>query len=227
MQDIHDGLTVSSQAVFTGVVQAVNGDQWTINGQVFTMSPSAIQYGALTIGSPIKVQVNVASNGLMTITSFGPADLVYASPTPQVAKQIAGILYFAQGMTPSFTMPKSSGSEYEDYKYFVTGTLTAWDASSITVDGKIYMLTSDSKIKYGVQIGSMVTVKYYVMPDGSMVVNQLKPQEDQNYDDNSNNNNPSYCSSDDDHDDNEDCCQPNSNNNYTCSEDNDSDEGDD
>ncbi|MBI5351815.1 MAG: hypothetical protein HZB50_04175 [Chloroflexi bacterium] len=230
MQDIHDGSTeVSSQAVFTGVVQAVNGDQWTINGQVFTMSPSAIQYGALTVGSPIKVQVNVAPNGLMTITSFGPAELVDASPTSLAEKQIAGKLYFAQGMTPSLPMPNSGGSEYEDYEYYVTGTLTAWDANSITVDGMVYMLTPDSKVKDGVQMGGMVTVKYYVMADGSMIVIRLMPQESWN---NDGSNNYSYCSDDDydddyDDDEDEDCCQPNSSYNYSCDDENDNDEGDD
>ncbi len=224
---------MSSQMAFSGVVQAIHGDQWTINGQVFAVDPAAIHYGAVTVGSPVEVRANVAQDGSVTVTSLGPPDGVmtdvHGSNSP--AGWANGIIYFAQNsglMTTS-----KSADQNEQYEVKITGTLTAMDATSITVDGIVYMLAPGSEVRDGLKIGDTVRLEYYAMPDGTVTVEELRPakrsssddnentnmnsndndNEDDNYNMNSNGNtNGSYCSEDDD-DDEDECCNSNSNSN--------------
>lgn len=241
--------TASNQAVYTGVVQDIRGNQWTVNGQVFTVSPSTIQYGALAVGSPVKVQADVAQDGLLTVISLGPADGAMPAGDNPLTKMANGIIYFAQN-SGLMTTSKSPDSN-EQYEVRITGTLTAMDATSITVDGIVYMLAPGSEIKDGLKIGDMVRLEYYAMPDGTVTVEELKPAKKSSDDDNENTNmnsndndnendndnynmnsngntNSSYCSEDDDEDEDE-CCNSNSNSNSNSSgtcEDSEGDEDD-
>ncbi len=53
---------------FTGVIEAINGDQWTVGGQVITVDPSVLRDGPFNVGDTIKVEVDVQQDGSIVVT---------------------------------------------------------------------------------------------------------------------------------------------------------------
>jgi hypothetical protein len=57
------------------------------------------------------------------------------------------------------------------------GTITALDASSIAVDGVVYILTPSTEIKGSLAVGSRVKLEYVINADGSRTVIEAKSSE--------------------------------------------------
>jgi len=56
------------EAAYTGVIEAINGSQWMINGVEVTVDPSVIQGGPFIVGDMVKVEGNVSSDGLFVVS---------------------------------------------------------------------------------------------------------------------------------------------------------------
>jgi hypothetical protein len=59
---------------FTGVLEAVNGDQWTVDGQTFTVLPTAEIKGTLMVGQIVKVHALKGENGALIAREIELAD---------------------------------------------------------------------------------------------------------------------------------------------------------
>jgi len=57
----------ASPVEFTGVIEAINGDQWSINGQTITVDPAVVRNGPFNVGDTVKVEVNVQSDGSVVV----------------------------------------------------------------------------------------------------------------------------------------------------------------
>jgi len=53
---------------FTGVIEAIDGNQWTVNGQVITVDPSVLRDGQFMVGDTIKVEAEVQADGSVVVT---------------------------------------------------------------------------------------------------------------------------------------------------------------
>jgi hypothetical protein len=62
------GKGLASPVEFTGVIENMDGDQWTINGQVVTVDPSVLRDGPFNVGDPVKVEAQVQSDGSIVVT---------------------------------------------------------------------------------------------------------------------------------------------------------------
>ena len=66
------GLKVRASIVaFTGVVEAINGTEWTVNGQLLTVDPAVVQDGPFQVGDTIKVEGEVNPDGTVTVSGVG------------------------------------------------------------------------------------------------------------------------------------------------------------
>lgn len=64
----NDGKMQASMVEFTGVIEAIDGDQWTINGQVLTVDANALQNASFVVGDTIKVRAQVQEDGSLVVT---------------------------------------------------------------------------------------------------------------------------------------------------------------
>lgn len=53
---------------FTGVIDAIDGDQWTVNGQVITVDTAVVRDGTFKIGDTVKVEGEVQADGTLVVT---------------------------------------------------------------------------------------------------------------------------------------------------------------
>ncbi len=68
----------SQDVAYTGLIQAINGSQWTINGVEVTVEPSVVQGGPFIVGDTVKVEGMVSSDGglvVVQVESPSAADL--------------------------------------------------------------------------------------------------------------------------------------------------------
>ena len=62
------GKAVASPVEFTGVIEAIDGNQWTVGGQVITVDPSVLSGGPFIVGDTIKVEAEVQADGSIVVT---------------------------------------------------------------------------------------------------------------------------------------------------------------
>lgn len=58
----------ASMVEFTGVIEAMDGNQWTINGQVISVDDSILRDGPYSIGDTVKVEAEVQQDGSIVVT---------------------------------------------------------------------------------------------------------------------------------------------------------------
>lgn len=59
---------LASLVEFTGVIEAIDGNQWTINGQTITVDPSVLRDGPFAVGDTVKVEAEVQADGSVVVT---------------------------------------------------------------------------------------------------------------------------------------------------------------
>src|SRR5512133_1556766 len=59
---------LASLVEFTGVIEAIDGNQWTINGQVITVDPTILRDGPFVVGDTVKVEAEVQADGTVVVT---------------------------------------------------------------------------------------------------------------------------------------------------------------
>jgi len=59
---------LASLVQFTGVIDAIDGNQWTVNGQVITVDPAVVRDGTFKIGDTVKVEGEVQADGTLVVT---------------------------------------------------------------------------------------------------------------------------------------------------------------
>ena len=63
---------LASLVEFTGVIEAIDGNQWTINGEVITVDPAVLRDGPFAVGDTVKVEVEVQTDGSVVVTRVEP-----------------------------------------------------------------------------------------------------------------------------------------------------------
>lgn len=59
---------LASLVQFTGVIDAIDGNQWTVNGQVITVDPVVVRDGTFKVGDTVKVEGEVQADGTLVVT---------------------------------------------------------------------------------------------------------------------------------------------------------------
>lgn len=72
---------LASLVEFTGVIEAIDGNQWTINGQTITVDPSVLNDGPFAVGDTVKVEAEVQADGSVVVTRVEAPALPTDAPT--------------------------------------------------------------------------------------------------------------------------------------------------
>jgi Domain of unknown function (DUF5666) len=73
---------VEADILITGAIESINGTQWMVNGQTFTVDPAVVRDGPYHVGDVIKVEGTVQSDGTVVVTRVEiptPEDLATAT----------------------------------------------------------------------------------------------------------------------------------------------------
>jgi uncharacterized membrane protein YgcG len=58
----------ASPVEFTGVIESIAGNEWTVDGQKITVDPAVVRDGPFKVGDTVKVEVQVQTDGSMVVS---------------------------------------------------------------------------------------------------------------------------------------------------------------
>jgi hypothetical protein len=145
---------------FRGVVEAMNGSEWTVGGQKVTLDPQALPDPNISVGDHVQVQAKLSPDG--TVVALN----VQASPKDKSVSSSA----LDDSSTPGASgSPTQAGGDKE-----VVGVVEAITDSTITVDGVTYPLADFTEFKGTLAVGNQVTVHVIVNADGTLTVREIE-----------------------------------------------------
>ncbi len=217
--DLAGDQTLSSEVVFMGAIESMNGDQWVINGQTIKVDQSVVRDGSFLVGDTVKVEAVVTADGSITaqrVESPSVADLVEMTASVPEASSTS----MSGSSTPQPLIFNDSGTE-------AFGTVESITATSITIGGQTFTFVPGVEIKGVIVPGAQVKLHFTTNADGTLSVREIEfadPSQmgnDNSNDDNSNNslsnddnsNNGNDNGNDDDSNDDNDDDNSNDNNN--------------
>ena len=53
---------------FTGIIESIDGNQWTVGGKTLTVDPAVVRDGPFSVGETVKVEVQVQADGSMVVS---------------------------------------------------------------------------------------------------------------------------------------------------------------
>lgn len=184
---------------FTGIVEAINGMQWTVGGQTLTLDPQVSMDPNIAVGDQVKVEANVSADGAVVALKVEssvvddsvstPSADANASSTPDpVGTPSADV-----GSTPnvSSTSDPSSTQASGGAQNEIVGSVEAITMDTITIDGVTYNLASFTEIKDTLSVGDQVKVHVIVNADGTITVREIEKSAAATVDDHSSNSNSS------------------------------------
>lgn len=148
--EAHDGSDAESEFDFTGVVQAIADDTWTVDGQELAITTDTEIKGTLSIGDMAKVHAFADPDGALVASEIGPAE--------EDAQD-------------------QNGQDAQDAEFEYSGPVEAMGPESWTVDGQVLAITPDTEIKGTFQIGDMVKVHAMAGDGDTLVAREIGPAE--------------------------------------------------
>jgi uncharacterized protein DUF5666 len=188
---------------FHGIVEAMNGKQWTVNGQTLTLGPNVSLDPNLAVGDEVKVEANVSADGTVVafkVESTASNESLLATPIPSVEAGTSstpdpvGTPSSDPSLAPnvSSTSDPSVTQAPSNSQNEIFGTVEALTSDTITVNGITYPLARGfTEIKGNLAVGDPVKLHVMVNADGSLIVREIEKSAGTSVHDSSSNSNSS------------------------------------
>jgi hypothetical protein len=168
----------AAEIAFSGMIESINGNQWTIDGQTVSVDPSVVREGPFTVGDIVKVEGVVAKDCSVSVTSIetpssddleedtDDVETAEASETPEPAEMEEA------DETP---VPADlEGIVFDDEGEEAFGTVEAISEDSITIGEQTFSIANGAEFKDEILAGSFVKVHFMVNADGSLSITEIE-----------------------------------------------------
>ena len=172
---------------FTGVIQAINGNQWTINDQVVIVDPAVVRDGPFQVGDTVKLEAEVAQDGSVMVTRVetpsasvdgngnGNEGLADNSNSNSNTNGAANSNSNANTNDSSGSVPPPSGTIiFDNSGSEAFGPVDSITADTVVVGGQVFALTNGSEFKDLVQAGDFVKVHFVLNADGTYSIVEIE-----------------------------------------------------
>lgn len=164
------GQAQSAPVEFTGTIQAINGNQWTVNGQKVVVDAQALGGApAFNVGDTVRIKGTVAQDGTVNVSRMEAPNAVAAQGIAPAAGQgfapasVAGNA--VSSADPSAT-PDPSGTQEH------VGVVEAINGSQITIDGVTYTAAGIDLSTF--VVGDTVKIHFITNTDGSLTITEIQ-----------------------------------------------------
>jgi len=145
---------------FSGVVESMDGTQWTVGGQPLTLDPQVALDRNIAVGDTVKVEASVSSDGSVVVKKVESSSKDDTLSTPSSD---------ASGTTDPASTRAPATAQNE-----IFGTVEAITADTITIDGVSYNLADFTEIKGDLVVGDQAKVHVIVNADGSSTIREIE-----------------------------------------------------
>jgi hypothetical protein len=163
-----------------GSVTNLQGTTLQVGGQTVDISGAHVS-GTLAVGQVVRIYVVQAVPGVWTARSVIGSAVPLVVGTPEIVAPIATAEVAPPLATLEVIPPARTPEVGEDFK--VEGTVQAFDANTITVDGNVYFIGS-ARIDDPLFVGAWVRLEIRVIRNGEWVVEEVNVRSGDSGDDN-------------------------------------------
>lgn len=223
---------LAKEVVFTGIIEAINGNQWIVSGQVVTVDPSTALDQNIAVGDIVKVEGSVWADGNVvavkiessTVTDDNANDANSNDANANVNDNDNG--NSNDDHSNDDNSNDNNSNDAGDDADEVFGVVEALTADSVTIGGVTYQFASFTEFKDAIAVGDQVKIHVIVNADGTFTIREIEKSDDLG-DDNSNDDNANDDNSNDDDDDDDDNENDDNGNDDNSNDDDDDDDDDD
>ena len=238
-QDDSPAGSQSTEVVFTGTVEAMDGTQWLISGQQVDVEGSSIDAN-IQVGDIVRVEANVSGDGSVLAVKIESSGSDDTGANDNSANDNSGNANDDNANSNDANSnddnsndngnandngndnSNTSGTEQE-----VSGVVQAIGTGTITIDGVTYNLTDSTEFKDAIAVGDQVKIHVVANADGTLTIREVEKvsgtsigndngnsnDDNSNGDDSNHNSNDDNSNDDDSNDDNGNDDSSNSNGN--------------
>lgn len=159
---------------FTGVIESIDGNQWTVNGQVITVDPVVIKDGSFKVGDQVKIEANVQADGSVVGTRVESPTIPIAVVTEVStipASTDDSISTMEVISTPDLVAP---GIVFDNSGNEAFGTVDSFDGTTIVIGGQSFTIANGAEIKGAIAAGNFVKVEFIRNVDGTVSIRQIQ-----------------------------------------------------
>jgi len=180
----------AKEIVFTGVVEAINGNEWTVSGQVITVEPSAAVDPNIQVGMIVKVEGQVSSTGEVTALKVETSAVLDDNASGANANDDnLNANSNANTNDDNSNSANDNSNETAGAGTEIFGVVESLTTDAITVNGIEYQLAQFTEFKDAVAVGDQVKLHVIVNADGTFTIREIEKSTGNGVDDNSNNSN--------------------------------------
>jgi len=186
------------EVVFTGTVEAVNGNQWTVNGQTITIDEAALVNANIAVGDNVKVEARVGQDGSVTAVSIeitgaeaANANSNNDNQNDSNANDNTSNSNDNQDDNSNSDNGNANDNSSDGEEQEVSGLVEAVTAESITINGVTYMFADFTEFKDLIVSGDQVKLHVIVNADGTFTIREIEKTVATGVDDGNSNNNGS------------------------------------
>lgn len=169
---------------FTGVIEAINGTQWTINGQVVTVDPSVVRDGPFQVGDTVKLEAQVAQDGSVVVTRVetpsapaadnGNTNSADDGNSNSVDNGNSNSNSNSNSNDNSSTPGTTGGLVFDDGGNEAFGSVDSITADAVVIGGQTFALANGSEFKNLIAAGDFVKVHFVLNADGTYTIVEIE-----------------------------------------------------
>ncbi len=171
---------------FTGVIEAINGTQWTINGQIVTVDPSVVRDGPFQVGDTVKLEAQVAQDGSVVVTRVETPSAPAADNGNTNSADSGNTNSVDNGNSNSDSNSNSNSNDnsstpgttgglvFDDSGNEAFGPVDSITADAVVIGGQTFALTNGSEFKGLIAAGDFVKVHFVLNADGTYTIVEIE-----------------------------------------------------
>lgn len=179
----------AAPVAFTGVVESMNGSQWTVSGQPLTLDPKASLDPNIAVGDTVKIEANVSADGTVVAKKVESSNNDHPSAAASVDDKSVPLSTSSSGANSPADSSSAQGQPNSQAE--VSGAVESMTADTITINGVTYNLASFTEVKDTLAVGDEVKLHVNVNADGTFTVREIEKLASTTVEDNSTNSNGS------------------------------------
>jgi hypothetical protein len=168
---VSGGKPQASVVEFTGVIETINGNEWTVNGQKITVDPAVVRDGPFSVGDSVKVEVQVQVDGSMVVSRVetqGAAD-----NSNDANSNVTNSNSNSNG-NANDNDNTNGGLVIDDSSTEAFGNVESITLTEIVIGGQAFSVANGAEFKNQFQAGDFVKVHFFINADGTMSITEIE-----------------------------------------------------
>lgn len=177
---VSGGKPQASPVQFTGVIESINGNQWSINGQTITVDPSVVRDGPFSVGDTVKVEVQVQADGSMVVNRVETPSAavnsndVNSNDVNSNDVNSNDVNSNDANSNSNTNVNTNDGLVIDNSSTEAFGKVESITLDTVMIGGQAFTIANGAEFKNQIQAGDFVKVHFLLNADGTMSITQIE-----------------------------------------------------